>query len=63
MESIRPNAVRVNRFRELKATLRTRRDRLLVGIDVAKAQHVAQVRLAHTRILDPQLIVPNTRAG
>ena len=63
MESIRPNAVRVNRFRELKATLRTRRDRLLVGIDVAKVQHVAQVRLAHTRILDPQLIVPNTRAG
>lgn len=63
MESIRPNAVRVNRFRELKAPLRTRRDRLLVGIDIAKAQHVAQVRLAHTRLLDRQLVVPNTQAG
>jgi len=63
MDSIRPNAVRVNRFRELKASLRTRRDRLLVGIDIGKAQHVAQIRLAHTRILDRQLRVPNTRAG
>jgi len=63
MPSIRPNAIRIKRFRELKADLRTRRDRLLVGIDVAKAQHVAQVRLAHTRILDKQLVIPNTQAG
>src|SRR5574341_1385447 len=63
MPSIRPNAIRIKRFRELKADLRTRRDRLLVGIDVAKAQHIAQVRLAHTRILDPKLVVPNTQAG
>lgn len=63
MGTIRPNALRVKRFRVLKADLRTKRDRLLVGIDIAKARHVAQVRLAHTRILDKQLPVPNTEAG
>jgi transposase len=63
MPIIRPNAIRIKRFRELKADLRTRRDRLLVGIDIAKAQHVAQVRLAHTQILDKQLTIPNTQAG
>ncbi|MEK6717142.1 MAG: hypothetical protein AABZ16_06600, partial [candidate division NC10 bacterium] len=63
MPIIRPNAIRIKRFRELKADLRTRRDRLLVGIDIAKAQHVAQVRLAHTRILDKQLGIPNTWDG
>lgn len=63
MRIIRSNAIRIKRFRELKADLRTKRDRLLVGIDIAKAQHVAQLRLAHTRILDKQLVIPNTRAG
>jgi transposase len=63
MHTIPDNAIRIKRFRELKATLRTRRDRLLVGIDIAKLQHVAQVRLAHTRILEPQLRIPNTQAG
>lgn len=63
MRIIRSNAIRIKRFRELKADLRTRRDRLLVGIDIAKAQHVAQVRLAHTRVLDKQLVIPNTQAG
>ena len=63
MPSIRSNAIRIKRFRELKADLRTKRDRLLVGIDIAKAQHVAQVRLAHTRILDKQLGIPNTEGG
>jgi len=63
MPSIRSNAIRIKRFRELKATLRTNRDRLLVGIDIAKAQHVAQVRLAHTRILDKQVTISNTQAG
>ncbi len=63
MPTMRDNATRVKRFRELKATLRTNRDRLLVGIDIAKAQHVGQVRLAHTRILDKQLTIPNTQAG
>jgi len=63
MPIIRSNAIRIKRFRELKADLRTRRDRLLVGIDIAKAQHVAQVRLAHTRVLDKQLVIPNTQAG
>ncbi len=63
MPSIRPNAIRIKRFRELKATLRTNRDRLLVGIDIAKARHVAQVRLAHTRILDKALEIPNTEVG
>ncbi len=63
MPIIRSNAIRIKRFRELKADLRTHRSRLLVGIDIAKAQHVAQVRLAHTRILDKHLGVPNTQAG
>ena len=63
MHTIRPNAIRVKRFRELKATLRTNRDRLLVGIDIAKAQDVAQVRLAHTQLVDKQLTIPNTAAG
>jgi transposase len=63
MQIIRPNAIRIKRFRELKETLRTHRDRLLVGIDIAKAQHVAQVRLAHTRVVDPKLSIPNTAAG
>ena len=63
MPSIPSNAIRVNHFRALKATLRTGRDRLLVGIDIAKATHVAQVRHAHTRVLAPQLSVPNTQAG
>ena len=34
-----------------------------MGIDIAKAQHVAQVRLAHTRVLDKALVIPNTQAG
>jgi len=63
MPIIRPNAIRIKRFRELKETLRTNRDRLLVGIDIAKAHDVAQVRLAHTQILDKHLTIPNTAAG
>jgi transposase len=63
MTSMRANGDRIKRFRELKATLRTQRDRLLVGIDVAKAADVAQIRLAHTRILDAAVSIPNTTAG
>jgi transposase len=63
MPIIRSNAIRIKRFRELKATLRTNRGRLLVGIDIAKAQDVAQVRLAHTQIVDKALTIPNTQAG
>lgn len=63
MPIIRPNAIRIKRFRELKEDLRTKRDRLLVGIDIAKAQHVAQVRLAHTQVLDKQVTIPNAAAG
>ncbi len=63
MPTLRDNGIRIKRFRELKENLRTRRDRLLVGLDIAKAQHVAQVRLAHTRILDKHLGVPNTQVG
>jgi transposase len=63
MPSLRSNAIRIKRFRELKQDLRTQRDRLLVGIDIAKAQHVAQVRLAHTQLVDKRLTVPNTAAG
>jgi transposase len=63
MPTIPENAIRIKRFRALKATLRTAHDRLLVGIDIAKAQHVAQIRWAHTRILESKLTVPNTQAG
>jgi transposase len=63
MPIIRSNAIRIKRFRELKESLRTNRDRLLVGIDIAKVQDVAQVRLAHTQIVDKALTIPNTRAG
>ena len=63
MPSMRSNGDRIKRFRDLKATLRTQRDRLLVGIDVAKAEDVAQIRLAHTRILDKIVPIPNTTAG
>ncbi len=63
MPTMRDNATRVKRFRELKATLRTNRDRLLVGIDIAKAEDVAQVRHAHTQILDKALTIPNTQTG
>ncbi len=63
MHTIPDNTTRVQRFRELKATLRTRRACLIVGIDIAKATHVAQVRLAHTRVLEAKRPVPNTEAG
>ncbi len=49
MATVRDNAVRVKRFRELKATLRTNRSRLLVGLDIAQAEHV-HLRHAHTRV-------------
>src|SRR5574341_1673503 len=63
MTTMRDNAMRVKRFRELKATLRTNRERLLVGLDVAQAEHVAHLRQAHTRVVLPQLGIPNTTRG
>jgi transposase len=63
METLRDNAVRVKRFRELKATLRTNRERLLVGIDVAQAEHMVHLRHAHTRVVVPTLTIPNTTRG
>ncbi len=63
MPTVRDNDTRIKRFRELKATLRTDRARLLVGLDIAQAEHVVQVRHAHTRVLIPQLTVPNTTRG
>jgi len=63
MPSIESNAIRVKRFRELKATLRTNRTRLLVGMDIAQAAHVVQLRHAHTRIVVPRLTIPNTTKG
>jgi len=63
METVRDNAVRVKRFRELKTTLRTNRQRLLVGIDVAQAEHVIHLRHAHTRVVVPTLTIPNTTRG
>jgi transposase len=63
MDTLRDNATRVKRFRELKATLRTKRDRLLVGLDIAQAAHVAHLRHAHTRVVIPELTVPNTTRG
>ena len=41
MPTMQANVQRVKRFRELKATLRTDRFRLLVGLDIAQAEHVA----------------------
>ena len=55
---MRDNAQRVKRFRELKATLRTHRERLLVGIDIAQAAHVVHLRHAHTRVVTPTCTVP-----
>ena len=63
MSTMQANVQRVKRFRELKGTLRTNRTRLLVGLDIAQAEHVAQLRHAHTRIVVPTLTIPNTRQG
>jgi transposase len=63
METMRDNTRRVKRFRELKATLRTDRSRLLVGLDIAQAEHVVQLRHAHTRVVGPTLTIPNTTRG
>jgi transposase len=63
MATLRDNAFRVKRFRELKATLRTNRQRLLVGLDVARAEHVVHVRHAHTRVVLPTLTIPNSTRG
>jgi transposase len=63
MATLHDNGERVKRFRELKATLRTNRQRLLVGIDVAQAEHVVHLRHAHTRVVGPRLTIPNTTRG
>jgi len=63
MPTMRDNAMRVKRFRELKATLRTNRKRLLVGLDIARSEHVAHLRHAHTRIVLPKLVIPNSTGG
>jgi transposase len=63
MATMRDNVTRVKRFRELKATLRTNRERLLVGVDVAQAEHVVHLRHAHTRVVVPTLTIPNTTQG
>ena len=63
MNTMQANVQRVKRFRELKATLRTKRDRLLVGLDIAQAEHVAHLRHAHTRVVVPTLTIPNTTRG
>jgi len=63
MSTMRDNGTRVKRFRELKATLRTDRSRLLVGLDIAQAEHVVHLRHAHTRVVVPTLTIPNTTRG
>ena len=63
MGIIRPNEIRVKRFREIKEHLRKCRGWILVGIDVGKQRHAAQVRLSHRRILERRMAVPNTREG
>jgi transposase len=63
MATMRDNATRVKRFRELKSTLRTNRARLLVGLDIAQAEHVVHVRHAHTRVVTAELVIPNTTRG
>jgi transposase len=63
MATVRDNTTRVKRFRELKATLRTDRARLLVGLDIAQTEHVVHLRHAHTRVVTPALTIPNTTRG
>ena len=63
MATMQDNGERVKRFRELKATLRTNRSRLLVGLDIAQAEHVVHLRHAHTRVVVPSLTIPNTTRG
>src|SRR5512139_1296202 len=63
MATLQDNGERVKRFRELKATLRTNRQRLLVGIDVAQVEHLVHLRHAHTRVVVPRLTIPNTTRG
>lgn len=63
MNMIRPNEIRVKRFREIKERLRSCRDLILVGIDVGKDRHAVQARLSHVRVLERRMAVPNTRAG
>jgi transposase len=63
MDTVRDNTIRVKRFRELKATLRTEHHRLLVGLDIAQAAHVIHLRHAHTRVVVPQLVIPHTTRG
>ena len=63
MSTMQANVQRVKRFRELKATLRTNRSRLLVGLDIAQAEHVAHLRHAHTRVVVPTLTIPNSTRG
>jgi transposase len=63
MQTGRDNATRVKRFRALKATLRTNRERLLVGLDIAQAEPVVHLRHAHTRVVTPTLTIPNTTRG
>jgi transposase len=63
MPSVRSNAIRIKRFRELKSTLRTHRSRLLLGLDIAQAEHVAHLRQAHTRIVVPRVVIPNSTRG
>jgi len=60
---MRDNQTRVKRFRELKSTLRTNRKRLLVGLDIAQAEHVVHLRHAHTRVVLPRLAIPNSTRG
>ncbi len=63
MPTMRDNGTRVKRFRELKASLRTNRERLLVGLDIARTEHVVHLRHAHTRVVVPTLTIPNTTRG
>jgi transposase len=63
MTTLRDNGERVKRFRELKGTLRSNRQRLLVGLDIAEGEHVAHLRHAHTRVVVPSLTIPNTTRG
>ncbi len=37
--------------------------RLLLRIDIARADHVVPVRQAHTRVVVRQLVIPNTTRG
>lgn len=53
----------IQRFEELKASLRRGDSRILVGIDIAKEAHVARVEHSDGRVLVEKMGIENCREG